>query len=136
MNKRKRFDSPLRPQKSRIMELVQAAYELLPKHGKPADNESTVLAAIVLISADATFSLVSLATGTKCMGEVKRQEDGSIVHDLHAEVLARRTAMYWVYQQLKHCLSNNAVQSVTPQNHSMFLVPPSHIPNQAKPPPR
>lgn len=87
----------------RFVEVVQRAFHKLPKHGKPTAEDVTVLAAIVLKSGDNTVSLVSLATGTKCIGHRQRQEDGTIVHDLHAEVLVRRTAMHWVYQQLKRC---------------------------------
>lgn len=88
----------------RCVASVRTAYNKLPKHGKPTAEEVTVLAAIVLKSADDTVSVVSLATGTKCIAHGSRQKDGTIVHDLHAEVLARRTAMYWVYQRLKDCL--------------------------------
>lgn len=102
-NKRKRADT--RCGTHRFVEVVQTAFNKLPKHGKPTEEDVTVLAAIVLQSGDNTVSLVSLATGTKCIGHGKRQEDGTIVHDLHAEVLVRRTAMHWVYKQLKRCFA-------------------------------
>ena len=89
--------------KSRAIELVQQAYSSLPVHGKPGAQECTVLAAVVLSDAAKALSLVSLATGTKCLNH-KAAVDGRLAHDLHAEVLARRAACLWLYKQLHHSL--------------------------------
>ena len=52
--------------KSRAVELLQLAYGSLPVHGKPGEQEGTVVAAVVLSDEAEVLSLVSLATGTKC----------------------------------------------------------------------
>eukprot|EP00892_Ulva_mutabilis_P006798 jgi/Ulvmu1/4490/UM002_0216.1 len=107
MAKRKNADAT--PRQHQCADVVRSAYNQLPKHGKPCGEEVTVLAAIVMACQDDSVSVVSLATGTKCVARDKRQGDGKIVHDLHAEVLARRAAVYWVYRQLKHCLDGDVL---------------------------
>ena len=84
-----------------VAEISNAALSLfhsLPAKGKPTLNqlsEFTVLAAIVAVvcSSDGcrTFA-VSVATGTKCIGndELNKNSSGCLLHDSHAEVLARR----------------------------------------------
>jgi hypothetical protein len=83
-----------------------SAYHALPRHGKPdrETSESTVLSGIVLESAEKGFQVVSLATGTKCLSAVARSCDGSLVHDSHAEVLARRAALLWLYREFERVL--------------------------------
>jgi hypothetical protein len=89
-------------QNSNLRALVLRAYSSLPSHGKPADPEATVLAAIVL-SNGASCHLVSLATGTKCLN-YNTSADDTLARDLHAEVLARRAACLFLYTQFQHCL--------------------------------
>jgi len=91
----------------RFVDVVRSAYNKLPKHGKPSEVEMTVVAAVVMKSQHDSVSLISLATGTKCIAHANRRADGSIVHDLHAEVLARRAAMYWLYTHLKDCVASD-----------------------------
>ena len=83
-----------------IASCVFAAYTSLPPRGKPAANEWTVLAAFVASSSSAAsmgggggangLRVISLASGTKCIGRGSLRSDGLIVNDSHAEVLARR----------------------------------------------
>lgn len=88
---------------SRVRALVLRAYNSLPAHGKPGQQEGTVVAAVVLSDGAKALSLVSLATGTKCLN-YNTSADGRLAHDLHAEVLARRAACLWLYRQFHHCL--------------------------------
>ncbi len=36
------------------------------------------------------YRVASLATGNKCMGFVEKTKDGNLLHDSHAEIIARR----------------------------------------------
>lgn len=87
---------------SRIVTLVLRVYNSLPAHGKPGEQEGTVLAAVVL-SKGSSCHVVSLATGSKCLN-YSISADGRLAHDLHAEVLARRAACSWLYKQFLHIL--------------------------------
>ncbi|KAG8753332.1 hypothetical protein FRC12_011576 [Ceratobasidium sp. 428] len=64
----------------------------------------TVLAAVVLVQEqeekDLTTLCISLATGSKCLPANKLPKLGNALHDSHAEVLARRAAIRWVYQEI------------------------------------
>ena len=78
-------------QETNISRAVIDLYASLPNHGKAINSEFTVLAAILLVS-EKKFEIVSLATGTKCIGSTALEADkfGCLLSDSHAEVLARR----------------------------------------------
>lgn len=88
-------------------------YNLLKKTGKPNAREWTVLSGIVVRNTDGSFSLVALATGTKCLGDSElikdstREEAGSRLSDSHAEVLARRAFLRYLYDQVDLTLSGS-----------------------------
>lgn len=94
---------------NRIASAALSAYASLPKTGKPQSHEHTVLAAIALTlpphAADVLGSrgpvIVAMATGTKCLPGSKRAIDGSALNDCHAEVLARRAFVRWVYDEIQ-----------------------------------
>lgn len=82
-----------------------ALYKSLPDSGKPLSSEIfTVFASFVAVikidgesknecennNKPPTLKAISCATGTKCVGEDQIDNDGMILHDSHAEVLARR----------------------------------------------
>lgn len=79
-----------------VSELVLDAFARLPRNGKPSDAQWTVLAGFVAVPTSETedgsdseqAQLISLATGTKCLGRSQRRPE--LVCDSHAEVLARR----------------------------------------------
>ncbi|XP_017878781.1 tRNA-specific adenosine deaminase 1, partial [Ceratina calcarata] len=94
----------------RVAQLCLEKYKKLGKNGKPSDKEWTVLSGIVLKKGDNSLSLVALATGTKCLGEVdlmntKLYEEGSRLSDSHAEVLVRRALLRYLYEQIHLLLS-------------------------------
>lgn len=94
-----------------IARLCIEKYNLLKKTGKPNVYEWTVLSGIILKTEDGLLSVVALATGTKCLGESELinniQEIGSRLSDSHAEVLARRAFMRYLYDQIDLTLSGS-----------------------------
>jgi tRNA-specific adenosine deaminase 1 len=83
----------------RIASVVLKHYENLLANGKPVKEEDfTVMAAFVAkitpssstSSSKPIYKVISLATGTKCVGEVLIDGHGYILPDSHAEVLARK----------------------------------------------
>ncbi|KAH6915279.1 adenosine deaminase/editase [Coprinopsis sp. MPI-PUGE-AT-0042] len=50
------------------------------------------------------YKIISLATGTKCTPESRLSARGELVHDSHAEVLARRGAARWLVEEAHRVL--------------------------------
>ncbi|XP_051024928.1 tRNA-specific adenosine deaminase 1 [Acomys russatus] len=99
-----------------IAQLCYAHYKVqLPKQGKPEpDREWTLLAAVVKIQSPAaqacdtpeeqvqvTKEVVSMGTGTKCIGQSKMRQNGDILNDSHAEIIARRSFQRYLLHQLR-----------------------------------
>ena len=61
----------------------------------------------------ANFQVVALGTGSKCLGENEVSLDGSLVHDSHAEVVAKRAFVTYLLHQLEKALQR-AQQNVLP----------------------
>ncbi|XP_049549207.1 tRNA-specific adenosine deaminase 1 [Anopheles darlingi] len=80
-----------------------AKFDSLPKTGKPDESfEWTILAGVVLIRGERRVSeVVALGTGTKCLGATELSQRGDRVNDSHAEVLARRAFLRYLYEQIE-----------------------------------
>lgn len=88
-----------------------AAYRALPpRGGKPQTRsnsrcahltryEWTVLAGLVLLFED-KYIPIALATGVKCQPFCRISPHGDVLHDSHAEVLARRAARAWLLERI------------------------------------
>lgn len=77
-------------------------YRSLKKTGKPVTGEWTHLAVIVQCSrSTSSCRAVALGTGSKCLSHNRLSLRGETVHDSHAEVLARRCFLRYLYDQLR-----------------------------------
>ncbi|CAI5465220.1 unnamed protein product [Closterium sp. Yama58-4] len=92
-----------------------AQYRALHPKGKPQAHEYTALAAFVLTRSPAPLAgephVVVVATGTKCTGGDARSAAGDGVSDCHAEIVARRALVKWMYaciEQLLHARQGRA----------------------------
>lgn len=80
-------------------------YQLMSKNGKPQPHEFTVLACFLLTAPNASNPIViALGTGTKCLPGSKLSPDGSTLNDCHAEVIARRNLIAWLFSELDSAL--------------------------------
>ncbi|KAF5388170.1 hypothetical protein D9615_000079 [Tricholomella constricta] len=55
--------------------------------------------------------IISIATGTKCLPTSRYPFKGEVLHDSHAEVLARRGAIRWFLEEIHRCESPGTYQS-------------------------
>lgn len=83
----------------------------MTKKGKPQGSEFTIFAALVLVDCsnnsipqEKKFIVCSIGTGTKCIGHDLIEKDinnGYLLHDCHAEVMARRSFMKFMYNLME-----------------------------------
>ncbi|GAA5855264.1 hypothetical protein JCM8547_009008 [Rhodosporidiobolus lusitaniae] len=95
-----------------LAEAALTAYAALPAKGKPSRRsngqaEWTVLAAFLIfrhgdegIAVQWEVRCVSLGTGLKALPHSRLPVHGDVLHDSHAEVVARRSLHLWMYQEL------------------------------------
>ncbi|KAL4706612.1 hypothetical protein ACJJTC_009024, partial [Scirpophaga incertulas] len=81
-------------------------YQKLPKSGKPVDDEWTVCCCIVQFDKDTScFEVVSLGTGSKCIGATKMSPTGDLLNDSHAEIIARRGFLVYLYDNMEKAVN-------------------------------
>lgn len=97
------------PSTESIVSEVFKAYNSLPKNGKPRLRDSgafewTILAGFCLCtplsSEDWKVECVSLGTGLRVLPYEKLPVHGDVLHDCHAEIIARRGLLVYLYDQL------------------------------------
>ncbi|XP_074487788.1 tRNA-specific adenosine deaminase 1 [Sebastes fasciatus] len=94
-----------------IAKLCFERFQQLPRRGKPEPGrEWTLLAAVLKITRCADSDtvereVVSLGTGTKCIGRTAMSPKGEILNDSHAEVIARRGCIRYLIQELHKAVS-------------------------------
>ena len=86
-----------------IASLSEEEYSRLTSTTPNAAKLKKVLATVVM-KKNNTLSLVALGTGTKCIRGCHLSQHGDAVNDCHAEVVARRAFVKYLYTQLRHCV--------------------------------
>ncbi|KZT54528.1 adenosine deaminase/editase [Calocera cornea HHB12733] len=88
-----------------IAEAVLDVYGSLPRSCRPQPSGSTptytILAGIVLVPDSGLPTVISLGTGSKVLPSSKLPPSGDVLHDSHAEVIARRGAIKWFMEEIR-----------------------------------
>ncbi|XP_047240466.1 tRNA-specific adenosine deaminase 1 isoform X3 [Girardinichthys multiradiatus] len=94
-----------------VAELCYERFRRLPRRGKPeSGREWSLLAAVLRITrspncGSVEMEVVSLGTGTKCIGKAAMSPAGDVLNDSHAEVIARRGCIRYLIQELHGAVS-------------------------------
>ena len=72
-----------------------------------------------------TYTVIALGTGTKSVAGDKYSLEGTVVHDCHAEIVARRSLIRWIYRQISNAgkLHSFAVKTGKGSNTPYKLLP-------------
>ncbi|XP_053175321.1 tRNA-specific adenosine deaminase 1 [Scomber japonicus] len=94
-----------------VAHLCYERFNALPRRGKPEPGrEWTLLAAVLKVTRCANSDtvekeVVSLGTGTKCIGRTAMSPNGDVLNDSHAEIIARRGCIRYLIQELHRAVS-------------------------------
>ena len=80
-------------------------YDQLCIKASYCQSSADVLAAIIVCSDTGEAQIVAMGSGTKCVSSHNLSDNGSTVQDCHAEVVARRAFMRYLYSQARNALS-------------------------------
>ncbi|GAA5928082.1 hypothetical protein JCM1841_005903 [Sporobolomyces salmonicolor] len=92
---------------------VTETYSSLPPNGKPTPRSNgqpqwTVLAGFCLYRDSHAPVCVSLGTGLKSLPHAKLPVHGDVLHDSHAEIIAKRGFKLWIYAEMDRALKGDA----------------------------
>ena len=100
------------PWASRCAEAVWKKYQALHPEGKKND----IIAGFIVRESNADPNkfqprVVAIGSGTAIAAGDKYSLRGSVVHDCHAEIVARRSLLRWLYHQIEHSgMSDSFIQ--------------------------
>ena len=106
-----------------VADAVLSKYASLPKNGKPQAHEYTSLAGFALtddLTPDAPPVVVALGTGTKCLGADRRCSEGLALADSHAEVLARRALVLYMFDEIDRLVAAGRTRALENPRVSIF----------------
>ena len=85
----------------KAQELTSKKYSEVVK--QDAEQLRKVLSSVVMSSGVEDLKVVAIGTGTKCISHEHLSEHGLAVNDCHAEIVARRAFLRFLYIQLELC---------------------------------
>lgn len=92
---------------NKIAEISLKQFSSLPKTGKPNNKEWAVMSTIVLYDSNThNLEVVSLGTGSKCIGAYSMSPDGDILNDSHAEIICRRAFLKYIYTEIENFIKH------------------------------
>jgi tRNA-specific adenosine deaminase 1 len=100
------FEEEEEEEKDDLSERVSSAcyekFNLLSFRGKPLLKEWTHLSGFISINEKNEIDVLSIGTGRKCLGGEKEERGifGCLLHDSHAEVIARRSLIRFFYEEM------------------------------------
>jgi tRNA-specific adenosine deaminase 1 len=107
---------------NQVAHLCYDHFDSLPRKGKPLQGrEWTVVAAFIQRTGKdektkCSLKVISMGTGSKCVGQNKLSQNGDILNDSHAEVVARRGFLRYMYYKMEIAASG--------KENDLFIVDP------------
>lgn len=93
---------------NKVSELCLNFFDKLPNSKRlHKDTEWTILSAIIMERDGGILEVVSMGTGTKCIGANTLSANGDILNDSHAEIIARRAFVRFLLFQINHARNND-----------------------------
>lgn len=106
---------------NKVSDLCLNFYDKLPNSKRlHKETEWTILSAIVCEQNERDIEIVSMGTGTKCIGANLLSANGNILNDSHAEVIARRAFIRYLLYQVSITRAGN-VESIFNYNDDKKL---------------
>ncbi|XP_075145751.1 uncharacterized protein LOC142220464 isoform X1 [Haematobia irritans] len=91
-----------------VEKLILNKYDQLMKNCPKFSKYKSIAGIVMTRNLDfENATVISVATGTKCINGLCIDRNGGVLNDTHAEIIARRCLMQYLYTQLKeHCNPN------------------------------
>ncbi|XP_077993625.1 double-stranded RNA-specific editase 1-like [Glandiceps talaboti] len=106
--------NPAQKMADRIQTLIYTKFSQITENFTSPYSKRRVLAGIVMTMGDDLDSaeVITLATGTKCINGKNLSNRGSTINDCHAEIIARRSLIRYLYFQLHRHIVKDTRSSI------------------------
>lgn len=92
-----------------VAQLCYNHFDKLPKKGKPLQGKEWAIISAIIQKIDSKekhgyfLKIISLGTGSRCVGQTKMASslNGDLLSDSHAEIIAKRCFMRYLYFQME-----------------------------------